>query len=83
MEIISLLFTILFFLIIVAFVFLLTKSILKIFFVLFANTIAGLVAVFVLDFFGIKIALNLATLIAIALFGLPAVGTLLLLKIIP
>jgi len=83
MDPISLFFTIFFFLVIVAFIFLLTKSLLKIFFVLVANTIAGLVAIFVLNYFGIKISITLASLVAIALFGLPAVGTLLLLKMLP
>jgi hypothetical protein len=83
MDPISVFFTILFFLVIVGFVFLLTKSILKIFFVLIANTIAGLVAVYVLNYFGIKISITIATLAAIAIFGLPAVGTLLLLKMLP
>jgi hypothetical protein len=82
MDPISLFFTIFFFLIIISFIFLLTKSILRIFFTLVVNAVAGFAAVFVLNFFGIKIALTTATIIAITLFGLPAVGTLLLLKML-
>ena len=57
------------------------KSLLKILFGLIANSILGIIAIFVLNYlFNIGIPLEAATLVPTALFGLPAVGTLILLR---
>jgi SigmaK-factor processing regulatory protein BofA len=62
-------------------IFKLGKSLLKIIFGLIANSILGILAIFILDyFFSIGIPLEVATLVPTALFGLPAVGTLILLR---
>ncbi len=48
-----------------------------------ANSILGFVALFLLNyFFAISIPFTLPIIIAIAIFGLPAVGTLVILKLI-
>ncbi len=62
-------------------IFKLGKSLLRIIFGLIANSILGILAIFLLDyFFNIGIPLEVATLVPTALFGLPAVGTLILLR---
>ena len=56
-------------------------KILKIFFGIIANSILGVIAIFLLNyFFHMGIPLAIYTLIPTALFGLPAVGTLVILK---
>ena len=63
-------------------IFKLGKSIMKIFFGLIANSILGIIAIFALNsLFSIGIPLEAATLVPTALFGLPAVGTLILLRV--
>ena len=55
--------------------------ILKLFFGIIANSILGIIAIFLVDyFFHMGIPLVIYTLIPTALFGLPAVGTLIILK---
>ncbi len=57
------------------------KSILKLVFGLIANTILGFIAIFALNFlFNLGIPIHIYTIIVTALFGLPAVGTLVILK---
>ncbi|MDE1870801.1 MAG: pro-sigmaK processing inhibitor BofA family protein [Candidatus Micrarchaeota archaeon] len=57
------------------------KSILKLIFGLIINSILGIIAIFALNyFFRMGIPLELATLIPTALFGLPAVGTFVILR---
>lgn len=67
----------------VAIFFAITKSLLQAIFGLIANAVAGFVAFYVLNYFGIHLALTTGTIIAIAIFGLPAVGTLVVLHYIP
>lgn len=58
------------------------KFILKIIFGIIINSILGVVAFLALDYiFGIDIPIGFATMIPTALFGLPAVGTLIILKL--
>jgi len=62
-------------------VFKLGKFILKIIFGIIANSVLGVVSIFVLNyFFNIGIPIKTYTLIASALFGLPAVGTMIIMK---
>lgn len=57
------------------------KSILKLIFGIIANSILGIIAIFALNyFFNLGIPLKIYTLIATALFGLPAVGTFVILR---
>jgi lipopolysaccharide export LptBFGC system permease protein LptF len=56
------------------------KFILKLVFGLVANSILGLIAFFVLDYFlNLGISISLATMVPTAIFGLPAVGTIVIL----
>jgi len=62
-------------------VFKLGKFILKIIFGIIANSILGIISIYVLNYlFDIGIPIKTYTLIASALFGLPAVGTMIILK---
>jgi len=62
-------------------IFKLGKGIMKLLFGIVANSILGLIAIFALNyFFNIGIPIHLYTLIPTALFGLPAVGTFVILK---
>lgn len=62
-------------------VFKIGKSILKLIFGIIINSILGIIAIFALNYlFKIGIPLGLATLIPTALFGLPAVGTFVILR---
>ena len=62
-------------------IFKLGKFIFKIVFGLVANSILGLISIFVLNLvFGISIPITSYTIIPTALFGLPAVGTFVILK---
>ena len=62
-------------------IFKLGKSILKILFGIIANSILGIIAIFVLNYLlNIGIPVELATMAPTALFGLPAVGTLVILR---
>lgn len=61
------------------------KFILKLIFGIIANTVLGLIALFVAsNFFGLSIlSVNyLSVLISIAIFGLPGLGTIILLKLL-
>ncbi len=56
-------------------------KILKLFFGIIANSILGVIAIFLVDYlFHMGIPIAVYTLIPTALFGLPAVGTLIILK---
>lgn len=55
------------------------KNLLKLSTAIVANSIVGLVAVLLLTFIGVKIPLTIPVIASIALFGLGAVGTLLIL----
>lgn len=58
------------------------KFLLKIIFGLIINAILGIVAFLALDYlFGIDIPIGLATMLPTVLFGLPAVGTMIILKL--
>lgn len=58
------------------------KAILKLIFGLIINSILGIVAIFALNYiFNLGLPLNAPILIATAIFGLPAVGTILILKL--
>ena len=62
-------------------IFKLGKFILKIVFGIIANSILGIIAIYVLNYLlGVEIPISLATMVPTALFGLPAVGTLLILR---
>lgn len=62
-------------------VFTIGKTILKLIFGILANSILGLIAIFALNyFFNLGIPIHLYTLIPTALFGLPAVGTFVILR---
>ncbi|ASI13839.1 sigma-K factor-processing regulatory protein bofA [Candidatus Mancarchaeum acidiphilum] len=50
---------------------------------LIANTIMGLASIFIVNFFfGLGIAINLLTIVLVAIFGLPAAAIIIILKII-
>ncbi len=58
------------------------KSLFKLIFGLIANSILGLIAILILDYiFNFKIPLILPIIISTALFGLPAVGTFIILRL--
>lgn len=58
------------------------KSILKLVFGVIANSILGLISIFILDYvLKIGIPIKLYTLLIAALFGLPGVGTLVILRL--
>ena len=62
-------------------IFKLGKSILHFIFGIIANSVLGIIAIIILNsFFEIGIPLNATTLVPSALFGLPAVGTLVILR---
>jgi lipopolysaccharide export LptBFGC system permease protein LptF len=62
-------------------IFKLGKAILKLLFGIIANSILGLIAIFVLNYFlNLGIPIELATMVPTAIFGLPAVGTLVILR---
>jgi lipopolysaccharide export LptBFGC system permease protein LptF len=62
-------------------IFKLGKSILKFFFGIIANSILGLIAIFALNYFlQLSIPIAWATMVPTAIFGLPAVGTLVILR---
>jgi hypothetical protein len=57
------------------------KSILKVIFGIIINSILGIIAIFALNyFFNLRIPIQAYTLIPTALFGLPAVGTFVILR---
>ncbi|MGI0100235.1 MAG: pro-sigmaK processing inhibitor BofA family protein [Candidatus Micrarchaeaceae archaeon] len=57
------------------------KTILKLILGIIINSVLGLAAIFILNyFFGLGIPVKLYTLIPTALFGLPAVGTFVILR---
>jgi hypothetical protein len=60
-------------------VFKLMKNIMKFFLTLLANSLVGLIFVFILSLVGVKIPLTLPYLASIALFGLGGLGTVLIL----
>ncbi len=63
-------------------IFKLGRFILKIVFGIIANSILGLIAIFALNyFFAMGILINIYVIAATALFGLPAVGTMIILKL--
>ena len=58
------------------------KKILKLVFGIIINSILGVIAFLALNYlFGMEIPIELATMVPTALFGLPAVGTLIILKL--
>jgi len=58
------------------------KFILKIIFGIVINSILGLIAIYALNYiFNIGIPIELATMLPTALFGLPAVGTMIILRL--
>jgi hypothetical protein len=62
-------------------IFKLGKGLLKILFGIIANSVLGLAAIFALNYFlNFQIPIHLYTLIPTALFGLPAVGTIVIMK---
>lgn len=62
-------------------IFKLGKGLMRILFGIIANSVLGLAAIFALNyFFNFQIPIHLYTLIPTALFGLPAVGTFVILK---
>ncbi|MEM3791482.1 MAG: pro-sigmaK processing inhibitor BofA family protein [Candidatus Micrarchaeaceae archaeon] len=64
-------------------VFKLGKLILKLIFGIITNTILGLIAILLLDrIFGLGIPLKLPELAASAIFGLPAVGAMVILRLL-
>ncbi len=59
------------------------KAILKLIFGIIANSILGIISIYLLDyFFGLGIPIALYTLLPTAIFGLPAVGTFVILKLL-
>ena len=57
------------------------KFIFKLIFGIIANSILGIIAIFVLNYLiGIGIPIDLTTMLPTAIFGLPAVGTLVILR---
>ncbi|MCL4389365.1 pro-sigmaK processing inhibitor BofA family protein [Candidatus Marsarchaeota archaeon] len=57
------------------------KFILKIIFGIIINSVVGIIAILALDYiFGLGIPIEIATMVPTALFGLPAVGTIIILK---
>jgi hypothetical protein len=63
-------------------VFMLGKKILKVVFGVIANSILGLISIFVLNLvLGIGIPVTVYTMVATAIFGLPAVGTFVILRL--
>lgn len=57
------------------------KTILKLIFGIITNSILGLIALYLLNYlFSLGIPIHIYTLIVVGLFGLPAVGTLVILK---
>jgi hypothetical protein len=64
-------------------VFKLGKFLLKIIFGILANSILGIVALFLLNFlFNLGIPISVSLVIPIAIFGLPGLGTIILLKLL-
>ncbi len=62
-------------------IFKLGKFFFKLIFGILANSILGLIAIFVLnDFLNFSIPISFATMVPTAIFGLPAVGTLVILR---
>jgi hypothetical protein len=62
-------------------VFKLGRFILKLLFGVIANSILGLIAIFAFNYFlGFSIPIGYATMVPTAIFGLPAVGTLVILR---
>ncbi|MCL4383779.1 MAG: pro-sigmaK processing inhibitor BofA family protein [Candidatus Marsarchaeota archaeon] len=58
------------------------KSILRLIFGLIANSILGLIAIFALNYlFKMEIPINLAIILSTMIFGLPAVGTFVILHL--
>ncbi|MCL4374093.1 MAG: pro-sigmaK processing inhibitor BofA family protein [Candidatus Marsarchaeota archaeon] len=58
------------------------KLLLKIIFGIIANSILGIIAIFALDyFFGIGIPTGIPEIASTAIFGLPAVGTMVILRL--
>ncbi|MDE1810808.1 MAG: pro-sigmaK processing inhibitor BofA family protein [Candidatus Micrarchaeota archaeon] len=63
-------------------VFMLGRKILKVVFGIIANSILGLISIFVLNLvLNIAIPITVYTMVATAIFGLPAVGTLVILRL--
>ena len=59
------------------------KAILKLIFGIIANSILGIISIYLLDyFFGLGVPIALYTLLPTAIFGLPAVGTFVILKLL-
>jgi hypothetical protein len=64
-------------------IFKLSSMFLKLVFGIIINSIAGLVAIVALDYiFNMGITIGLATLLPSAIFGLPGVGTIVILKLL-
>jgi hypothetical protein len=64
-------------------VFKLGKTILRIVFGVIANSILGFIVIFLLNYlFDIGIVFTIPVLVSVALFGLPAVGTIVILKLL-
>jgi hypothetical protein len=61
-------------------IFKLLKSGLKLFLGMILNSIAGIACIFLLRFIGVYIPITLPFILPIALFGLPALATMLILK---
>ena len=55
------------------------RNIMKFLMTLLANSIVGLVAMFLLSLIGIKVPMTLPVIVSVALFGLGALGTILVL----
>lgn len=69
-------------LLVVFIVFRLGKLILKLIFGVVANSVLGLIAILLANYvFGIELAVTVPALVATILFGLPAVGTMIIMKI--
>ncbi|MDE1860634.1 MAG: pro-sigmaK processing inhibitor BofA family protein [Candidatus Micrarchaeota archaeon] len=82
-SIVSILIVIAAIFLILAILFKIGSVFMKFIFGIIANSLMGLLAIFALNyFFNVGIAINTATLVATALFGLPAVGTLVLVHIL-
>ncbi|MCL5099969.1 MAG: pro-sigmaK processing inhibitor BofA family protein [Candidatus Marsarchaeota archaeon] len=63
-------------------IFKLGRLILKVIFGIIANSILGIISIFALNYFmGMGILINAYVLLATALFGLPAVGTMVILRL--
>lgn len=59
------------------------KFLFKIVFGVLANSLLGIILMFVVNYmFGMGVPINTATLVAAAIFGLPAVGTMVILKLL-